>query len=77
MWPCLYALYRGHETKNRLHFVLRVRQPHIKNQWEDGFFVDQRKGEAHRKNSKHARKDSSWKQPTSILISLKLYLMLL
>lgn len=50
MRPCLYALYGGHETKNRLHFVLYVRQPHIKSQWEDVLFLDQRKGEVHRKN---------------------------
>lgn len=47
MWPCLYALYEGHETKKRLHFVLYVRQPHIKRQWGDVLFVDQREGEIH------------------------------
>lgn len=47
MWPCLYALYGGHETKKRLHFLLYVRQPHIKRQWGDVLFVDQREGEIH------------------------------
>jgi len=57
MWPYLYALYRGHETKKkRIYFMLHVRQPHIKSQWEDVLFVDQRKSEVCRKNSKHARK---------------------
>lgn len=77
MWPCLYALYGGHETKKRLHFLLYVRQPHIKRQWGDVLFVDQREGEIHgEKKSRHARKDSSWKQCTFILNFLKLYLIL-
>lgn len=49
MWPCLYALCGGHETKKRLHFVLYVRQPHIKSQWGDVLFVNQTEGEIHGK----------------------------
>lgn len=61
------------EKKN--HFLLHVRQSHIGNQWEDVLLVGQRKGEVCRKNSNHLRKDSSHKQSTFILVSLKLYLM--
>lgn len=53
MWPCLYALCGGHETKKRLHFVLYVRQPHIKSQWGDVLFVNQREGEIHGKKKKN------------------------
>jgi len=79
MWPCLYALCGGHETKKRLHFVLYVRQPHIKSQWGDVLFVNQREGEIHGKKKIKTRKKGCQleaKQYTFILHFLKLYLIL-